>query len=253
MRLTWNEKGEKAKAILPRPGVSMIFTDKKIWIKDKSLPDNILIGIHDDVFNFKWTADTNFCFIIKFSPYGLSRFLRMNMHQMANQLVESATLWGNSINSLHEEIMMAEKMTQQVELVENFFSERMRGPTKTEESIFQFADVLRKERGHSSLNDLRKSVPMSTRQLERKFKELTGVDIRTYIRICRFERAKLLLIQERNLKLTEVGYASGYFDQAHFSNEFKMLSKFRPKNFLGSSPFYKYLSEMERRKNLVLE
>ena len=252
MHITWNEKGMKSKDILPRPGVSMVFIDKKIWVNDKTFSNNIFIGIHNKVFNFKWEADEGFCFIIKFSPYGLSRFVKTNIHQIINKSVDSELIWGNSINVLHEQIITTRNMAQQIELVEHFLSAKFIVPANIEESIFRFADTLRKENELLPLNVLRKSVFLSTRQLERKFKELTGVNIQTYIRICRFEHAILLITQKQNLKLTEIGYASGYFDQPHFSNEFKLLSKFRPKNFLHSSPFYKFLSEVESRKNLLL-
>lgn len=252
MHLTWDEKGMKSKDMLPRLGVSMIFADKKIWINNKTLSKNILVGIHDEVFNFRWVADRTFCFIINFSPYGLSRFLKINMQQIANKLIESEAIWGNSINILHEKVMRVGEVNQQIELVEKFLSERIIIPTKTEESIFQVADILRNEDEIPSLAKIRKDVPISARQLERKFKKCTGVNIQTYIRICRFEHAKSLLTKQRDLKLTEIGYASGYFDQAHFSNEFKILSTFRPKDFIRSSPFYQFLSDMERRNKPLL-
>jgi hypothetical protein len=34
--ITWDEESIKSKDILPRPGVSMIFTNKKILVNDKN-------------------------------------------------------------------------------------------------------------------------------------------------------------------------------------------------------------------------
>jgi AraC-like DNA-binding protein len=53
----------------------------------------------------------------------------------------------------------------------------------------------------------------------------------------------MLLIKDHHMNLTNIGYETGYFDQAHFSKEFKAFSKTRPKDFLFSSPYYRLLSE----------
>ncbi len=241
--LAWNATGAKSKDFLPRPGVSMIFTDKTFWVDDQISSNTSLIGIHDEVHNIKWLDDQATSFVIRFSPYGISRFLQLNMHELANHFVDSEALWGTSIKRLCDEIMTAQNMSQRVERVERFFTKQFIMPTTIEEHIFQFADRLRDGHDALSLDELRQIVPLSTRQLERRFKVLIGVNLQTYMRLCRFDYAKSLLTRNQYHSLTDIGYASGYSDQAHFSNEFKRLSAVRPKHFLPSSPFHQSLAE----------
>ncbi|WP_321332134.1 hypothetical protein [uncultured Bacteroides sp.] len=47
----------------------------------------------------------------------------------------------------------------------------------------------------------------------------------------KFEVAKEILLKNSNVQLTDVGYQSGYYDQAHFAKEFKKMSGQNAKYF----------------------
>ena len=112
----------------------------------------------------------------------------------------------------------------------------MKEPTEIEKAIFDFADELRRTEEGLSLDELRKNIPLSARQLERKFKALIGTDIQTLIRISRFSAAHGLLHHQESLSLTHIGYEAGYYDQPHFSHDFKEISKISPKEFAPCTP-----------------
>ena len=82
--------------------------------------------------------------------------------------------------------------------------------------------------------------------MTRKFKEVIGVNLQTYIRICRFHAAKMLLFGEQDLSMTEVGYLSGYYDQAHFARDFKKLSGVKAKNFIQLCAFQKQIPQRKK-------
>lgn len=252
LHIVWNEKGVKSKDLLPRPGVSMFFANEPVWINEKVLSDNFLVGVHDEIFNLKCVADSALFFIVKFSPYGLSRFLSIPVNQVTQKAIESSMLWGDSVRLLYKQVMAIHDVSKKIYLMDHFFMEKFAAPVAFEKSIFQLANNLRVESELLPLGVLRKKVPLSTRQLERKFKELIGVNIRTYIRLCRFDNAKSLITEKKNLKLTKIGYNAGYYDQAHFSNEFELMSNLRPKNFLRYSPFYRFLSKHLANNKIAL-
>ena len=245
--VTWEEKAMKSKDILPRPGASLIFTNQHVWMDDKMLAKQILMGVHNTVFTFKWQANEGVAFIVRFTPYGLSRFLEIPLHKITNKAIDCSELWGDAISKLHDSLMVTYNTSEQVRLIEDFLSQRFIAPTGFDNFIFQLADTILNENETPSISVLRKRIPLSVRQLERRFKDLIGVSIQTYIRLCRFNNAKEMLVKKKDLNLTDIGYTSGYFDQAHFSNEFKVLSKLRPKDFLHFSPFYKNLSELKNK------
>jgi len=92
----------------------------------------------------------------------------------------------------------------------------------------------------SSIDQVAGEVSLSRRQFERRFKILTGFSPRMYERIIRFQRAA----DEYNgqhKSITQVALENGYYDHAHFSNEFKKFSGYRPKDyFSGAEEGYRW-------------
>lgn len=71
------------------------------------------------------------------------------------------------------------------------------------------------------------NVGMSRVHMHRKLKELTNQSARDFIRSIRLKQAASLL-QEKNLSISEVAYATGFSNLSHFSNTFR--------DFYGISP-----------------
>jgi AraC-like DNA-binding protein len=65
-----------------------------------------------------------------------------------------------------------------------------------------------------------REIHMSTSQLYRKMEALTGLSANQFIRSLRLKKAKILL-QNRELSITNVAFDSGFSDPAYFARVFK--------------------------------
>jgi YesN/AraC family two-component response regulator len=74
-----------------------------------------------------------------------------------------------------------------------------------------------------SLRTVAKSVHISPNYLSEKFKEVTGVNFVDYIARTRTERASELL-QNSNLRISEIAFAVGFQSLSQFNRVFKKLS-----------------------------
>ena len=90
-----------------------------------------------------------------------------------------------------------------------------------------------------NVDKLTEDVGISRAQLHRKMKEMTGIPASEFIRNLRLDQAAKLL-REHKVNVTQVAYAVGFSNQAHFSTVFH-------KHF-GVSP-----SEYVERQNSVTE
>ena len=68
----------------------------------------------------------------------------------------------------------------------------------------------------------------SARQLRRTFSEVVGLSPKTYTRIVRFQRALRLARRPDAPSWSSIAAATGYFDQAHMSAEFRALAGTTP-------------------------
>ena len=87
----------------------------------------------------------------------------------------------------------------------------------------------------------------SERTLLRKFKEGVGVTPKVFQRLARFERTLRSLMLGRAHSYLPLALAGGYYDQAHFSKEFKRLVGETPQAYLMPKNFQAHFY-FERRK-----
>lgn len=81
-----------------------------------------------------------------------------------------------------------------------------------------------------TVSSLAKSLCVSRRYLETKFKNATGTTIHDKILRIRLERAKVLLT-ENKMTVAEIADACGFCSPSHFSSTFRRLSGFSPMDY----------------------
>ena len=89
-----------------------------------------------------------------------------------------------------------------------------------------------------SLSKVAKAANISPNYLSEKFKEVTGINFVDYINRIRFEGACRLL-QNVDLRVSEIAFAVGFQSLSQFNRVFKKLS--------GKSPSYYRAAESRRR------
>ncbi len=236
-----------SKLLLSRPGASLLFSSIPLVV-NRSLSDtSVVIGIGTKPSLLEWEGTSSgYGLLVKFSPYGLSRFTTIPIPSLVNTATAASKLLGNSVHQLTSQLVNTDDVTGQIELVEDFLMARLIEPTETDRRMFKLADALKDQLDPDLEDKLVHGIPLSKRHIERRFKALIGFSRQTYTRICHFDHAKSLLMEPQHGRLTEIGYRSGYFDQAHFSREFKRFAVFNPKVFFQAAPFYKWIAHSKK-------
>lgn len=84
--------------------------------------------------------------------------------------------------------------------------------------------------GRTSIDALARETGLSTRQLERRFRQRVGLGPKTFARLARFQRA-LALVRRSGSSLAAIAARSGYFDQAHMVRDFRQFAHESPSRF----------------------
>ena len=75
------------------------------------------------------------------------------------------------------------------------------------------------------------------------FKEHVGVTPKVFLKIIRFQKALQEIETHKTVNWTSIAFESGYYDQAHFINDFKEFSGFTPNQYLKmQSDFANYIA-----------
>ena len=137
------------------------------------------------------------------------------------------------IDILHEKTQELDKLTnkrysitQRVEMLEKWISTYAPFSNNTN-NIRQVVDFIFESNGMFEVRQLSDRFELSTRQLERQFKKVTGVTIKFFARIIRFNYI-FQQMKEENKSWVQIALSSGYFDQSHFIKNFKEFTGEEP-------------------------
>lgn len=112
---------------------------------------------------------------------------------------------------------------------ENVFNEHLHA--HPDEDIIQVQTWLRENiRMAINFDEVAKKFDMSTRNLNRRFKQATGYSPLKYLQKIRIQSAQDLL-KSSNLSISETMYEVGYQDSTHFTTLFKKYNRTTPKQY----------------------
>jgi len=104
------------------------------------------------------------------------------------------------------------------------------------------AKLLHHTKGQYRITELADYCHVSVRQLERGFQQVIGTSPKVFARVVRFQEAQRRLMFDPETDLTRLAYDCEYFDQAHFSKDFKA--------FAGKTPT-EYAQHMRQMQEII--
>ncbi|MNV74997.1 DNA-binding transcriptional activator FeaR [compost metagenome] len=120
-----------------------------------------------------------------------------------------------------------------IAIIETFLTNKLSTCLSIDPLIQQSLDLIYTNRGLSPISELYKTLQISERQLERKFKENIGISPKYFSNIIRLQFfLKLYRTTSVKKNLTEIAYESGYYDQAHFIREFRKRVGLSPGQYI---------------------
>lgn len=96
-------------------------------------------------------------------------------------------------------------------------------------------DIVNHHHGVVSIASVANRLDLNQRRLERLFNDQVGLTAKEYARNKRIKQARFYLKQHPELSLAEVAYDLGFYDQAHFSKQFKQVVGISPKVYATKS------------------
>jgi AraC-like DNA-binding protein len=178
---------------------------------------------------FKTRSDFTL-FGVYFYPHSLKTLFNLPASALTNAMVDSETLWGNEGKLLEEKVILAPDTLTRIKLVTNFLLKRIKTVERREQSFITLMKNVVDNNSLMSIPAFANDFNLSRRQLERRFKELSGFSPKDFFRVVRFKNV-LKASELPNKTLAQIAIDSGYYDQSHFTHEFKKFSGYSPKEF----------------------
>lgn len=154
--------------------------------------------------------------------------------QFSNRPLPLDAVWGTFADEIESRVRETPGGLQRIRVLEETLLARLGSSgdedPAVEEALYRFA----RHRGAISVGALSKTIAISRRQLERRFRRRVGLTPKTYARVLRLQNVLRQLGEESQSSWAELSIAAGYFDQSHLTRDFKLFTGQSPAAFFAS-------------------
>ncbi|WP_224998561.1 helix-turn-helix domain-containing protein [Cesiribacter sp. SM1] len=173
---------------------------------------------------------------IQFKSSGMHKFLPVNMEEFRNvPSLDLEAVWGKAVHELLDQLHESLSDTERILKLNQFLEKRLLKQNDAIDYVDYTIKQMKDSNGNLSIKGLEHELGISTRQLERLFRVKIGLSPKEMSKIIRLNSAFSSLETEPGMSLTSLSYQAGYYDQAHFSREFKGLAGVSPNKLLTES------------------
>lgn len=167
---------------------------------------------------------------VRFRPGMFPLFVRVPGPELVDQSMALEEIWGAKANNLNRRLSES-SLTECIREIQGQLIKELDTQPKAQPLLSSTQQALSWAAGHGGnvkIEDLAGLTGLSTRQFRRVCLDLTGVTPKQLCRILRFRRIVAHLTQPATSDWANAALDCGYYDQAHFNNEFRTLAGITP-------------------------
>lgn len=165
------------------------------------------------------SAGRALCMQVDFAPWGARRFLRTDMAEIAERVIDLNEIAGGFADRLEERLADTGCWERRFAIVEDAILRRM-GEAAGDALVAAAWRRLERTGGAIAIAQLAREFDCSRKHLAALFRRDAGLPPKIMARIFRFERAMEGLSANRYATLADLATDCGYADQAHFNRDF---------------------------------
>ncbi|WP_316821884.1 helix-turn-helix domain-containing protein [Pedobacter gandavensis] len=170
--------------------------------------------------------------VVVLEPHAIFSHFHIPADQLTDQRIPLIDLFGQEARDLEEQVLSALTIDVALNCIEKFLSKGEFLSNGLKGEIAEAMQVIYQHRGMINIDQLLQLVPITERQLERKFREVIGTTPKKFADTIKFQNLlKLFQQQPAHEKISALIYRSGYYDQAHLNNNFKRMTGLTPGHY----------------------
>jgi len=188
----------------------------KEYLVIDALPGSTMIGAH-------------------FKPAGAAAILGLPADEVTDQVVELEAIFGNAAWEWRDRLMAAPTPTAKLTLLEHLLLGRLaqhrcdaEGRQKVNWALTRFL----REPQIQSISAVTRELGVSHKQFICQFRREVGLTPKLFCRVRRFQQVLAQIHSRKSVVWADVAYSCGYFDQAHFINDFIGFAGVNPSAYL---------------------
>jgi transcriptional regulator GlxA family with amidase domain len=152
------------------------------------------------------------------------------MTDLQNEVIPLQQLLGPEAVILEERLYDVNVHTA-ADILQQWLVQKVKDATFSEPKTLHLIRSMYAKSGDMDIARLPELTGLSMRQIERKWREITGMSPKKMSVVLRFDAARCWLFHHPDADLMDVTHRFGYYDYAHFSRAFKNGIGMTPRQF----------------------
>jgi AraC-like DNA-binding protein len=181
-----------------------------------ALPDSSMIGVH-------------------FKPGGIAPFLDFPADELGDRVVELDAIWGLDAWHWRDRLLAAPTPREKFQVLEQLLVENLTTHCAISPGGKRVTWALNRFLEQPHLQNIRRvadQLGVSHKHFIDDFRRRVGVTPKLFCRIRRFQEVLSQINRCRSIEWAEVALSCGYYDQAHFVNDFQAFAGLNPTAYL---------------------
>ncbi len=179
--------------------------------------------------------------VIRFHQGAAYHFSHFPLDEITDQVIDTDLLFSSSINDLREEILHTFGHTNKFKVVEAYFTNRLL-KTEIPDVIAYSTRFLAASPTDKTIKQISDKCGYSQKHLIHLFKKHLGLTPKALQKIQRFQQVLIEIENSNSINWTQLSLDCGYYDQAHFINEFKHYTGLNPEKYMTEKgPILNYI------------
>jgi AraC-like DNA-binding protein len=227
---------EYTHVLLPETGAVAAFRFKGSCMRQGAfeLPGSVLSGLQDSARILKRPANSS-VILTRFTETGAGAFLREPLDLLFNTTMPMDQLFSRpEVGRIEDQLAEAKQHSDRFLTLERFLLGHLRRKPP-DPLVSAVVAKIKQANGDLRIGLLAPQSGLSQSALERRFRKTVGTSLRKFASIVRLRH--IIQLQKLAGNWTEIAMAAGYFDQAHFINDFKRFTSQPPSVFFQQSTF----------------
>lgn len=228
--------------IIPTGTIQLMFHYRKPFIcmtsenTEEKQSQSFLSGISSTYADVSTQGESG-VIAVAFYPHGACHFFKFPLEASEERDIRLFDLIGNVALTIEQKLYESVTIAEKIQIIEDYLMKNF-SEVKINDLhlICKAVNLIQNTCGQLQSAKLSKTLAVTQKSLERKFTSLVGKTPKQYSKIVRFQAILHNAAKHQNINLTQLALDFGYYDQAHFTKEFKSFSGNTPNDFFRQFP-----------------
>lgn len=171
-----------------------------------------------------------------FKAGGAVPFFGASGREIHNLHVPLEAVWGYAAQLFYEQLLEAQTASARFRILEGALFERLVQSKARHRAVDYALKLFGTAPQKPTIRSVVDQIALSPPRFIQVFREDVGLTPKQFCRVQRFQQATRLIAQGQYIDWVDVALACGYYDQAHFINEFRHFAGITPSAYAPQDP-----------------